>query len=261
MFRALSSAATGMNAQETRVALIAHNLANVNTQGFKKSRAEFQDLLYDKVRAAGAQTSEQTQAPIGIEIGQGVKTAGTLRDFSMGDYKATLAALDLAIEGNGFFQVTMPDGETAYTRDGGFKLDSQGMIVTRDGNPLEPNIVLPVLSKDFVISRQGIVSVVQPGSTDVTTVGQIQLANFVNPAGLEAKGNNIFMKTAASGEPIAGSPGTQGLGFIMSGYQESSNVKVVEEMVDMIQAQRSYESNSRVIKAADEMLRTTANLK
>ncbi len=260
MFRALSSAATGMNAQETRVALIAHNLANVNTQGFKKSRAEFQDLLYDKVRAAGAQTSEQTQSPIGIEIGQGVKTAGTLRDFSQGDYRGTLNALDLAVDGNGLFQITLPSGETAYTRDGGFKLDSQGMIVTRDGNPLEPAIVLP-LAAEFSVSPLGIVSVMPANSTDVVNAGQVQLANFVNPAGLEAKGGNLFMKTPASGEPVVGPPGTQGLGMIMSGYQEGSNVKVVEEMVEMIQAQRSYEGNSRVIKAADEMLRNAANIK
>jgi flagellar basal-body rod protein FlgG len=261
MFRALSSAATGMSAQELRVSMISNNLANVSSAGYKKSRAEFQDLLYDKIRAPGAKTSDQTSAPIGIEVGQGVKVAGTLRDFSLGEFRQSSNALDMAIEGNGFFQIQLPNGETAYTRDGSFKLDSQGNLVTRDGYSLEPSMTMPAQAKHWNISKSGVVSAVQAGSHDSVEVGQIQLANFVNPAGLDALGGGVFARTEAAGDPVVGIPGMNGAGFVMSGFQEMSNVKVIEEMVDMIQAQRAYESNSRVIKTADEMLRTTASLK
>jgi len=250
-----------MNAQELRVSMISNNLANVSSAGYKKSRAEFQDLLYDQIRGAGAKTSDQTSSPIGIEVGQGVKVAGTLRDFSLGEFRQTSNALDLAIEGNGFFQISLPNGETAYTRDGSFKLDSQGNLVTRDGYSLEPSMTMPAQAKHWTISKTGVVAAVQAGSHNSVEVGQIQLANFINPAGLKAMGGGIFERTEAAGDPVVGLPGTNGQGFVMSGFQEMSNVKVIEEMVNMIQAQRAYESNSRVIKTADEMLRTTATLK
>jgi len=261
MFRALSSAATGMHAQEKRVGSIANNIANVNTAGYRKSRVEFQDMLYDKLSPAGAVTGEGTQKPTGFEIGQGVKAVGTLRDFSLGEFRPTGRVLDLAIEGDGFFQVQRPDGEILYTRDGSFKLDSQKRVVNSDGFPIEPAVTLPDGFDQFMVSKDGRVSIVNKGDTEPTEVGQIQLVSFSNASGLEAMGGNLFQKTPASGEPTIGPPGSQGVGFLLSGFTETSNVQMVEEMVEMISAQRAYESNSRVVKAADEMLRTAAQIK
>ena len=261
MFRALSSAATGMSAQELRVSVISNNLANVNTTGFKKSRAEFQDLLYDKIVTSGNLTSDQTRAPVGIEIGQGVRTSGTVREFSLGDLRETGHNLDLAIDGDGLFQIQLPDGRMAYTRDGAFKMSPEGQLVNNDGYALEPSIVLPSLTNRLQISKDGTVSATTSGSTEVREVAKIQIVNFMNPSGLETMGGNLFLQSPASGEPIVTNAGQEGTGFILAGYVESSNVKVIEEMVNMISAQRAYETNSRIIKAADQMMRTTSQLK
>ena len=261
MFRALSSAASGMDAQELRVSVIANNLANINTQGYKKSRADFQDLMYDKITPAGAQTGEGTATPTPLEIGQGVRPVGTVRMFTMGQQKSTNRVLDISIEGSGFFQIQLPDGNIAYSRDGSFRLDANGQVVTGDGFALLPNVTIPLGIEQYMVGKDGSVSQVDPGSTAKTNLGQIQLATFANPAGLDARGGNMFLKTPASGEPTVGPPGTNGMGRLLSGFLEMSNVKTVEEMVNLIAAQRAYETNSRVIKAADDMLRSTATLK
>ena len=261
MFRALSSAATGMEAQEKKVETIANNIANVNTTGFKKQRVEFQDLLYDPLTPAGAKTSEQTQSPTGLQIGQGVRSVATVREFSMGSLQNTNRVFDMAIEGSGFFKVKMPDGEPAYTRAGTFQLSKDGQLVTPEGMELDPSIVIPVGIDQVFVGADGTITSTQAGDTAVTEIGKITIANFVNASGLQAVGHNLYRASPASGEPIEGTPGTQGLGTILSGHLETANVKVVDEMVQLIAAQRAYESNSRVIKAADEMLRSTASLR
>jgi flagellar basal-body rod protein FlgG len=261
MLRAMSTAATGMEAQELKIDLIANNLANVNTAGFKKSRGEFQDLLYETLRTPGTTAQDGTQVPTGLQVGQGVRSVATLRQFTMGDLKQTGGALDVAIEGSGFLQVRQPSGEIAYTRDGELKTDAQGRLVTADGLLFDPPIVIPADATSVAIGADGTVSVTRPNNTQPVEVGRLELAVFANPAGLLALGKNLYAPSAAAGEPILAQPGTQGVGTLAQGMLEMSNVKVVEEMVDLIAAQRAYETNSKVIEAADEMLRTTSSLR
>lgn len=261
MLRALSTAATGMEAQEMRIDLLANNLANVNTTGFKKSRGEFQDLLYETLRSPGASSGNGTQVPTGLQVGQGVRAVATLRQFSVGDLKQTGNPLDLAIEGNGFFQIRKTDGQTVYSRDGAFKTDAQGRIVTSDGLLLEPALVVPPDAQGIQISSDGTVSVLSGNGVDRIEIGHIELASFANPAGLTPLGRNLYSATPASGEAVIQRPGSEFVGTLAQGTLEMSNVKVVEEMVDLITTQRAYETNSRVIQAADEMLRSTAAIR
>jgi flagellar basal-body rod protein FlgG len=260
MIRALYTAASGMNAQQLNMDNVANNLANVNTAGFKKSRVEFQDLVYQEMRAAGTQASSSTEAPTGLEVGLGTKPVATARDFSAGNLRSTAAPLDLAINGAGFFQVSMPDGTTAYTRAGSFHLNAQGVIVTAEGYPLEPAITIPATATSVTISNDGVVSATIAGQTAAQQLGTITLANFTNPAGLTPLGGTLFSPTSASGDPQTGPPGTEARGGLTQGFLEDSNVSVVEEMVNMIIGQRAYEANSRVIKAADDMLGQVNNL-
>jgi len=254
MIHALYTAASGMTAQQTNIDNVAHNLANVNTTGFKKSRVEFEDLVYDQAKVAGAPTSTTAEAPIGLETGLGVRAVGTSRDFARGNLKLSNGPLDMAIEGDGFFQVQTPNGEIGYTRSGNFHLSGDGAIVTTEGYLLEPAISVPANATSVTISKQGVVSALVPGQTSAQQIGTIELATFQNPAGLRAAGGNLFMTTTASGEPQVGPAGEESRGTIAQGFLEDSNVSVVEEMVNMILGQRAYEANSRVIKAADEML-------
>jgi flagellar basal-body rod protein FlgG len=262
MIRSLYTAATGMTAQQLNMDVIANNLANVNTTGFKRSRADFQDLLYQNWRAAGTSAAEGAQVPTGIQVGLGTQTAAVERVLSQGDFRQTGNALDLVVEGEGFFQVQLTDGQIGYTRDGTFKLDSQGRVVNSDGNPLLPEITLPPEAGGRVtVAQDGTVFASLPGSATPQKLGQVQLARFVNPTGLESVGRNIYRPTAASGNPTTGTGGLDGFGTLGSGFLEMSNVKVVEEMVDMISAQRAYEINSKSIQAADEMLQVANNLR
>jgi flagellar basal-body rod protein FlgG len=260
MIRALYTAASGMTAQQANIDTVAHNLANVNTAGFKKSRMEFQDLVYQQLRAAGSPTSASGESPVGLETGLGTRPVATARNFSSGNLRSTSGPLDLAIEGRGFFQIGTPDGTTAYTRAGALHLDGEGRIVTADGHPLQPEITVPPNATSISISRAGIVSVAVAGESAPQQVGTIELASFQNPAGLTALGGNLFAVTTASGEPSAAVPGADGTGTIAQGFLEESNVSVVEEMVNMILGQRAYEANSRVVKAADEMLQQVNNM-
>ena len=261
MMRALWTAASGMIAQQANVDVIANNLANVNTTGFKKSRVDFQDLVYQNLREAGAPSGQGGQLPTGLQFGHGVRAVSTQKIFTQGNYQETGNSLDVVIEGNGFLQVTMPDGSIAYTRDGSLKRDGQGRIVTSEGYVLEPQITLPENAQSVTISSSGVVSVTIPGNTTPQEIGQIQLATFVNPAGLNNIGRNLMTETAASGAPITGNPGEDGLGTITQGFLEMSNVQVVEEMVNMIVAQRAYEVNSKAIQTSDTMLEEANNLR
>ncbi len=261
MLRSLWTAATGMQAQSVNIDVLANNLANVNTTGFKRGRADFQDLLYETLRVAGAPSSASTQVPTGIQIGHGTRTAAIQKIFLQGDYQSTSNELDMAIEGDGFFQITKPDGEIAYTRAGSFKLDSEGRIVTSDGYLMTPEISIPTDATSISIGMDGTVSVQQPGQSAASEVGTIELANFINPAGLNAIGRNLFLPTDASGDVITGTAGEDGLGTITQKFLEMSNVSVVEEMVNMITAQRAYEINSKAIQASDEMLQLANNIK
>jgi flagellar basal-body rod protein FlgG len=260
MIRALHTAATGMDAQQQRIDVIANNLANVNTTGFKKSRVDFQDLLYQQVRAPGTSSAQGVSVPTGLQVGTGVRTAATHRTFTTGDLMQTGNQLDIAIEGNGFFQVTMPDGTPAFTRAGNFELDAHGQIVTPDGYTLDPAIAVPPGATSVTIGADGTVSVTIDGETEATEVGQIQLANFANPGGLMSIGRNFVRPTTASGEAQIGPPGIDGVGSLSQGFLEMSNVKVVEEMIGLIASQRAYEISSKVIQASDEMLQATANV-
>jgi flagellar basal-body rod protein FlgG len=260
MLRALYTAATGMQAQQVNIDTIANNIANVNTTGFKQGRAEFQDLLYQNIRPAGTASSSSTNYPVGLQLGLGTRPVATDRIYSQGDFRQTGNPLDLVVEGKGFFQVRMPTGETAYTRDGSFHLDAQGSLVTADGNPLEPQITIPANAETITIGKDGTVTVTQAGQSDAQQVGTIQIANFQNPSGLNAVGGNLFMSSAASGDAVADTPGENGLGRINQGFLEQSNVSVVEEMVNMIIAQRAYEVNSRAVRVADDMLSQVNNL-
>jgi flagellar basal-body rod protein FlgG len=261
MQRSLFIAATGMEAQRLNIDVISNNLANVNTTGFKKSRADFQELLYQGIKSAGASSAEGAELPTGIQVGLGVKPAAVQKMFQQGDFVSTGNNLDLVIEGQGFFQITKPDGEIAYTRAGALKLDSQGRIVNSDGYTLEPSITIPANTLQITITQDGTVSTLQAGSSAPTQVGQIQLAQFINPGGLNAIGKNMFLPTAASGEATAGNPGEDGLGTINQGFLELSNVNIVEEMVNMIVSQRAYELNSKVVQSSDEMLAVANNIK
>ena len=254
MIRSLWIARTGLDAQQMNIDVISNNLANVNTTGFKRSRAIFEDLLYQNLRQPGAQSSQQTQIPAGLQLGTGVKPVSTERIHTQGNLQRTENALDMAINGQGFFQVLLPDGTTGYTRDGAFHKDSQGQMVTASGYPLQPNIVIPDNAQTVTIGSDGTVTVTQPGSATPTQIGSIQLANFVNPAGLQSIGENIYLETAASGTPSPNTPGSNGVGLINQSYVETSNVNVAEELVAMIQTQRAYELNSKAITTSDQML-------
>jgi flagellar basal-body rod protein FlgG len=252
--RALYTAASGMNAQQANIDNVAHNLANVNTAGFKKAHMQFEDLVYQQLRSPGAPTSATGEAPVGLELGLGTRAVGTSRDFSSGSMRSTSGPLDMAIEGDGLFQIAQPSGVTAYTRAGAFHRDSQGLMVTTDGYPVEPQITIPANATSISVSKDGIVSAVVAGQTASQQLGTIELATFQNPAGLKAMGGNLFTATTASGEPQVGVPGSDSRGTIAQGFVEDSNVSVVEEMVNMILGQRAYEANSKVLKAADEMM-------
>jgi flagellar basal-body rod protein FlgG len=249
-----------MTAQQANIDNVAHNLANVNTAGFKKSRVEFEDLVYQQIEAPGTPTSQETESPIGLEAGLGTRVVASARNFSAGNLRTTSGPLDLAIEGQGFFQLTLPGGETGYTRAGAFHLSGQGQLVTADGVPLQPAITIPANAMTISVSKDGIVSATVAGQPDPQQVGTVELANFQNPAGLQARGGNTFVATIASGDPVTAVPGVDGLGTLAQGFLEDSNVSVVEEMVNMILGQRAYEANSRVIRAADEMLQQVNNL-
>ena len=259
MMRSLRTAATGMSAQQMNIDTIANNLANVNTTGFKRTRIDFQDLMYQQMRLAGAPTQDN-QNPTGLQVGLGVRAASTQKIFSQGVFEQTDNPLDVVIEGDGFFQVKQPDGSTAYTRDGSFKKDAAGGLVTSDGYPLEPAIVIPPDATSIAIAADGTVSVTQPGSDTPNQVGQLTLAKFANPAGLTSLGRNLFAATGASGQAGTGGAGTEGYGTISQGFLEKSNVNVVEEMVNLISAQRAYEVNSKVIQGSDRMLEIAAGL-
>lgn len=260
--KALYIASTGMAAQERNVEVISNNIANMRTTGYKRQRVEFQDLLYQAYRRAGSSTSEQgTQAPVGIEIGSGVKTAATPRIMSQGKVTPTEKELDVAIRGEGFFAVQLPDGRTGYTRDGSFERDSAGLLVNVDGYQVQPGITIPEDANSLSISADGIVQAYIGTDSTPTQLGQLQVYRFVNKTGLESVGDNNFVETAASGSPQAGVPNTDGMGSVLQGYLESANVNPVTEIADLIAAQRAYEMNARVISGADEMLQATSQLR
>ena len=260
MIRSLWISKTGLDAQQTQLDVISNNLANVSTNGFKRSRAVFEDLLYQTVRQPGAQSSQQTQLPSGLQSGTGVRPVATERIFTQGNVNQTNNDKDLAIQGNGFFQILLPDGTTAYTRDGSFQTDSQGQMVTSSGYTLQPPITIPLNTTKLTVGRDGTVSIMQAGSTATTQIGTIQVATFINPAGLESRGENLYVETAASGTPNPNTPGTNGAGALWQGYVETSNVNVVEELVNMIQTQRAYEINSKAITTSDQMLAKISQL-
>ena len=254
MFSSLWIAKTGLDAQQTRMAVTSNNLANVNTTGFERSRAAFEDLIYQNERQPGAQSSQATQVPSGTMVGTGVRVVGTEKLFTQGEVVQTNNPLDIAVQGRGFLQVTMPDGTVAYTRDGSFHLNSDGQIVTNSGYPIEPALTVPANAQSITIGNDGTVSVALPGQAAPAQIGTVQTADFINPAGLEARGENLYVETASSGAPQTGTPGLNGLGTLMQGSLESSNVNVVEELVNMIETQRAYEMNSKAISASDQML-------
>jgi flagellar basal-body rod protein FlgG len=254
MIRSLWIAKTGLEAQQTQMDVISNNLANVSTNGFKRSRAVFEDLLYQNLRQPGAQSSQQTQIPSGLQIGTGVRPIAAERIHTQGNLQQTSNQLDVAIQGAGFFQVLQPDGTTAYTRDGAFQTDSQGQIVTANGFVVQPAITIPANATSVTIGQDGVVTITQAGAAAPVQVGSMQLATFINPAGLESLGQNMYMETASSGTPSTNVPGTNGTGNLSQGYVETSNVNVVEELVNMIQSQRAYEINSKAITVSDQML-------
>ncbi len=254
MIRSLWISKTGLDAQQTQMDVIANNLANVSTSGFKRSRAVFEDLLYQNIRQPGAQSSQQTQLPSGLQLGTGVRPVATERIFTQGNLQQTGNEKDVAIQGAGFFQILLPDGTTAYTRDGAFQVDSQGQLVTASGFPVQPAITIPSNAQSLTIGRDGTVSVTLPGTTAATQIGSLQLATFINPTGLQGKGENLYVETAASGNANANTPGTNGAGLLTQSFVETSNVNVVEELVNMIQTQRAYEINSKAITTSDQML-------
>jgi len=261
MMRAMWSAAAGMAVQQSNMDTISNNLANVNTTGFKKARAEFQDLLYQTVNLAGTSSSNSTTLPAGIQLGHGAKLQSVVHQYSTGNFRTTGGRFDMAIEGDGFFRVTMPDGTQAYTRDGSFAVDQNGALVTASGYTMDPQITIPQDSTSVTVAQDGTVTVTQPGQTTPQQVGQITLVKFINPAGLNQLGRNLVQPTLASGDAIEGTPGLDGLGTIQQGFLEMSNVDVAEEMVNMIVGQRAYEANSKTIQTVDQMLQLVANLK
>ncbi len=261
MFRSLATAASGMEAQQTKLDVTANNIANVSTNGFKKGRAEFADLMYQQVRPSGAPTGSGTQAPTSTEIGLGTRLVATSRTLSQGELHQTGGPLDVAIEGHGYLPVTLPSGETAYTRNGALHMSVEGRLVTSDGYTLGGDITIPSEAQSVSIAADGTVSATIPGEAQPVELGQIQVAMFANPGGLEAQGGTLFRETSASGTAVVGAPGEGGAGVLRQGMLEVSNVNVVEEMIDLISGQRAYEINSRVIRAADEMLGQTAQLR
>lgn len=261
MMRSLYTASSGMLGQQLQIDTTSNNIANVNTTGFKKQRAEFNDLFYQAMQFAGTSTSQTTLSPTGIEVGLGVRTGAINRLFSQGSPKETENNLDLAITGKGFFQVELPDGSIAYTRSGNFKLDEEGNIVTSEGYLLQPQMTVPEDAQSINIGTDGTVSVVQGNAGQSVQLGQVALATFINPAGLHGLGDNLYMNTNASGDPVVGVGGTEGFGQIRQGFLELSNVKIVSEMTDLITGQRAYEANSKSIQTADSMLQTVNNLK
>ena len=260
MIRSLWIAKTGLDAQQTQLDVISNNLANVSTNGFKRSRAVFEDLLYQNMRQAGAQASQTTQVPTGFMVGTGVRPVATARMFTQGNLQQTGNNLDISINGQGFFQVQMPDGTLGYTRDGSFHRDANGIVVTSNGQALQPQITIPPNALTITIGQDGTVQATVPGSPTPTTLGSIQLANFVNAGGLQPHGQNLYTETAASGAPQTAAPGANGLGALNQGYVETSNVNVVEELVSMIQTQRAYEINSKAIQTSDQMLQRLSQL-
>lgn len=260
MIRSLWIAKTGLDAQQTQMDTITNNLANVSTTGFKRSRAVFEDLIYQNLRQPGAQSSQQTQIPSGLQVGTGVRPVATERIHTQGNLQQTGNKLDVAIQGDGFLQVLMPDGTTAYTRDGSFQTDSQGQMVTANGFPLQPAITIPANALSVTIGLDGTVSVTQPGVVAPVQVGSLQLANFINTTGLQNMGSNLYVETASSGTASTNVPGTNGAGTLSQGYLETSNVNVVEELVSMIQAQRAYEINSKAITVSDQMLQKLSQM-
>jgi len=260
MNRSLYIAATGMNAQQSQMDTISNNLANVSTTGFKGSRAVFSDLLYQTVRQPGSASSADTTVPSGLQVGTGVHQVANERLYTQGNLQQTGNSRDLAIQGQGFFQVQMPDGSTAYTRDGSFQMNQNGQLVTSDGYQVIPAITLPATAVSFSVSQDGTVTATQQGSAATVQIGQMQLATFINPAGLQAQGGNMFTETASSGAPNVAAPGQNGVGNLNQGFVEASNVNVVEELVNMIQTQRAYEINSKAVQTSDEMLKTISQL-
>ncbi|MYN44234.1 flagellar basal-body rod protein FlgG [Pseudoduganella sp. FT93W] len=260
MIRSLWIAKTGMEAQQTALDVTTNNLANVGTNGFKKSRAVFEDLLYQNLRQPGAQSSQQTNLPSGMQLGTGVRPVAIERIHTQGNSQATGNDKDLMVSGNGFFNVLLPDGTTAYTRDGSFQRDNNGQLVTSSGYVLQPAITIPQAATSFTVGRDGTVSVTLPGQTAPQQIGSIQVSTFINPTGLESKGENLYVETGVSGNPQTNTPGTNGAGVILQGYVETSNVNVVEEMVNMIQTQRAYEINSKAITTSDQMLQKLSQL-
>ena len=260
--RSLDIAGTGMQAQQTNVEVISNNIANMTTTGFKRRRAEFQDLIYQNLRRVGSNSSDNgTIVPAGAQVGLGVKTAAIYRIDEQGNLQQTSNSLDMAIQGNGYFQVTLPSGQTAYTRDGTFGLAPDGTIVTADGYPVAPGLTVPPNAQSITVNATGQVQATIAGQTTATLIGQFQLATFPNDAGLDAQGDNLFLQTAASGNPVTGAPGSSGFGSVEQGFVESSNVNVVSEITNLITAQRAYEMNSKVITASNDMLQTLTNLR
>jgi flagellar basal-body rod protein FlgG len=261
MINSLWISKTGMEAQQMQLDVISNNLANVSTNGFKKAHAVFEDLMYQNLRQVGSNTSEQSTLPTGLQVGLGVRTVATSRSFSQGNLQQTSNNLDIAIQGNGFFQVTMPDGTTGYTRDGAFQLDNQGRVVNSSGLLVQGGVTVPANATSVSVASNGTVTASVPGNAAPQNIGTITTASFINPAGLEPKGQNIYQETAASGQPNAGTPGADGLGSLMQGFVETSNVNVVQELVTMIQTQRAYEMNSKAIQTSDQMLEQINQLK
>lgn len=260
MMRSLWISKTGMEAQQTQLDTISNNLANVSTNGYKKAHAVFEDLMYQNLRQAGANSTEQTTLPAGLQVGLGTRAVATSRSFSQGNLQQSANNLDIAVLGNGFFEVQMPDGTTGYTRDGSFQVNSTGQLVTNNGYAVNPGITIPANAQSVTIGSDGTVSIAVPGQATAQVVGQLQIASFVNPAGLEPKGQNIFGETTASGTANSGTPGQNGLGSLRQGFVETSNVNVVEELVAMIQTQRAYELNSKAIQTSDQMLQKLGQL-
>ncbi|MCG2582860.1 flagellar basal-body rod protein FlgG [Massilia sp. TS11] len=260
MIRSLYIAKTGLEAQQTSMDVVTNNLANVSTNGYKRARAVFEDLLYQNVRQPGAQSSQQTNLPSGMQIGTGVRTVATEKIHTQGNPQHTGNDKDLMINGSGFFSVLLPDGTTAYTRDGSFQRDNNGQLVTSSGYVVQPAITIPANATSLTVGRDGTVSVTLAGQTAASQIGSLQVATFINPAGLESKGENLYVETSASGNPNTNTPGTNGAGVLMQGYVESSNVNVVEEMVAMIQTQRAYEINSKAVTTSDQMLQKISQL-
>ncbi len=260
MINSLWISKTGMEAQQMQLDVISNNLANVSTTGFKRASAVFEDLMYQNLRQVGANSSEQSQLPTGLQVGLGVRTVATSRSFAQGNLQQTSNKLDVAVQGNGFFQVTMPDGTINYTRDGSFQVDSQGRLVTATGLPIANGITVPANATAVAIGGDGIVTAQIPGTVTPQPIGTIALASFINPAGLDPRGQNLYAESPASGQPSSGTPGVNGMGTLMQGFVETSNVNVVQELVTMIQTQRAYEMNSKAIQTSDQMLQKLGQL-